>query len=387
MNLLENKNDTRKRSVFTSMCRYITLLLCLVGLMHQFGNAQTQAKANREFRYTNPITRDTTISMRDHFIIKADSLWYCVGTSNPVWEGSNPGVRLLVSNDLLNWEPHSWLIDASKLPEDSPYNGRFWAPEIHYIQGKYWMTINSGKVTNEDPKGMSTHRVWLFSSDDVTGPYALVNEEPLTPQYNNDATLFEDEDGNTYFYCSGDGLWQAKIDLSSGKLTTPIEKFLDKKQEGWPEWMQGGIEGPFVLKRDGTYFMFFSTWTRGYEVALLKSENPLGPWELVDDEPIFGTRKKYYRPELAQQGGYDHLEFDDTQDPYQETGHNALFIGPDGNLWSSCHYFMDEQRPYPYSQTFEEWEHTPQMGYEPIYYENGRFYIKGPTWTEQVIRF
>lgn len=387
MNLLENKKDMGKRSVFTSMCRYITLSLCFVGLMHQFGNAQTQANANREFRYTNPITRDTTISMRDHFIIKVDSLWYCVGTSNPVWEGPNPGIRLLVSNDLLNWEHHSWLIDASKLPEDSPYNGRFWAPEIHYIQGKYWMTINSGKVTNEDPKGMSTHRVWLFSSDDVTGPYALVNEEPLTPQYNNDATLFEDEDGETYFYCSGDGLWQAKIDLSSGKLTTPIEKFLDKKQEGWPEWMQGGIEGPFVLKRDGTYFMFFSTWTRGYEVALLKSENPLGPWELVDDEPIFGTRKKYYRPELAQQGGYDHLEFDDTQDPYQETGHNALFIGPDGNLWSSCHYFMDEQRPYPYSQTFEEWERIPQMGYEPIYYENGRFYIKGPTWTEQVIRF
>ena len=77
--------------------------------------------------------------------------------------------------------------------------------------------------------------------------------------------------------------------------------------------------------------MFFSTWTRGYEVGLLKSKSPLGPWEFVSREPIFGTRKKGYRPELAQDGGYAHLKFQDTEDPYCETGHNALFEGPGGN--------------------------------------------------------
>lgn len=360
--------------------------ILMTGLAQQPGDDKTVEVKTREFRYTNPITRDTAISMRDHCIIKVGDKWYCTGTSNPVWTGPNPGVRLLVSDDLIHWEQHSWLIDAGKLPEDCPYNGRFWAPEIHYIQGKYWLTVNSGKVTKEDPKGMDTHSVWLFSSDEVTGPYSLVNG-PLTPQYNNDATLFEDEDGQVYFYCSGNGLFQAKIDLKTGKLTTPIEKFLDKRQPGWPEWMVGGIEGPFVIKRDGTYFMFFSTWTRGYEVGLLKSKTPLGPWELVSEEPIFGTRKKGYRPELAIGGGYDHLKFQDTEDPYCETGHNALFIGPDGNIWSSCHYMGYEQRPYPYCQELQDWEKMPQMGYEPVYYENGRFYINGPTWTEQIIEY
>jgi xylan 1,4-beta-xylosidase len=338
------------------------------------------------FRYTNPITRDTAMSMRDHCIIKVGDKWYCTGTSNPVWTGPNPGVRLLVSDDLINWKQHSWLIDASKLPGDCPYNGRFWAPEIHFIQGKYWLTVNSGKVTEKDPKGMSTHSVWLFSSNDVTGPYSLVNG-PLTPQYNNDATLFEDDDRQVYLYCSGNGLFQAKIDLKTGKLTTPIEKFLDKRQPGYPEWMAGGIEGPFVIKRDGTYFMFFSTWTRGYEVGLLKSKTPLGPWELVSDETIFGTRKKGYRPELAISGGYNNLKFQDTEDPYCETGHNALFTGPDGNLWSSCHYMMYEKRPYPYCPQLKDWEKTPQMGYEPVYYRDGRFYISGPTWTEQIVNY
>ena len=201
---------------------------------------------------------------------------------------------------------------------------------------------------------MSTNSVWLFSSNEVTGPYDLVYG-PHTPQYNNDATLFEDEDGQVYFYCSGNGLFQAKIDLNAGKLTTPIEKFLDKRQLGWPEWMVGGIEDPFIIKREGTYFMFFSTWTRGYEVGLLKSKNPLDPWELVSNEPIFGTRKKVYRPELAIDGGYANFKFQDTEYPYCETGHNSLFIGPDGKLWSSCHYIMYEKRPYPYSQTFEPW--------------------------------
>jgi len=365
----------------------LTALLLLLAIVKPVAQ-QTAVTAlpAHEFRYTNPITRDTAISMRDHFIIKVKDKWYCTGTSEPVWTGRNPGVRLLVSTDLIHWQQHSFIIDAATLPADCPYNGRFWAPEIHFIQNKYWLTVNSGRVTATDPKGMKTHSIWLFAADSVTGPYKLVNG-PLTPQYNNDATLFEDEDGQTYLYCSGNGLFQARIDLPSGKLVTPIEKFLDKKQPGYPEWMIGGIEGPFVIKRDGKYFMFFSSWTRGYEVGLLTASSPLGPWQLLSREPIFGTRKKGYRPELAQAGNYAYLQFQDTEDPYQETGHNALFEGPDGQLWSSCHYFMYDKRPYPYSQTFQPWEKKPQLGFEPVYYENGRFFIKGPTWTEQIIHY
>jgi xylan 1,4-beta-xylosidase len=71
------------------------------------------------------------------------------------------------------------------------------------------------------------------------------------------------------------------------------------------------IEGPFVIKRDDTYFMFFSTWTCGNEAGLLKSKSPLGPWELASRESIFGTRKKGYRSELAISEGYTDLKFQD----------------------------------------------------------------------------
>ena len=45
-------------------------------------------------------------------------------------------VSIAVSDDLINWEQHSWIIDASRLPEDCPYNGRFWALKF----------ITSGKI-------------------------------------------------------------------------------------------------------------------------------------------------------------------------------------------------------------------------------------------------
>jgi len=331
----------------------------------------------REFRYTNPITNDPALAMRDHCIIKVGDTWYCTGTSHPIWTGRNPGVRLLISKDMLNWNHHSWLIDAALLPENCPYNGRFWAPEIHYIKNKYYLIVNSGQVTENDPKGMDTHSIWLFSAPEVTGPYTLVNG-PLTNQYNNDATIFEDDDGRTYLYCSGNGLFQAEINLNTGTLLGSICKFLDKREPDYPEWMVGGIEGPFVIKKDGYYFMFFSTWTRGYELGLLRAAKPLGPWELVSNEPIFGTRKKNYRTELAKQGGYENLQFTDTDDPFCETGHNALFEGPDGQLWSSCHYMLCNQEP-------EFQAYLPQLGFEPVEYKNGRFYINGPTWTPQLI--
>ena len=105
-----------------------TLVALFWSLSTIASGADTEATPTHVFRYTNPITRDAALSLRDHFIIKDGARWFCTGTSSPVWTGSNPGVRLLVSDDLLHWRHHSWLIDSSQLPPDCPYNGRFWAP-------------------------------------------------------------------------------------------------------------------------------------------------------------------------------------------------------------------------------------------------------------------
>ncbi|MPT31594.1 MAG: hypothetical protein E2600_07990, partial [Chryseobacterium sp.] len=98
--------------IFKNILVFSLFIFALNNAFAQVEKSKTSLQ--KEFRYTNPITRDSAISMRDHFIIKVDDLWYCVGTSNPVWTGPNPGVRMLVSKDLINWKQHSFIIDAKK---------------------------------------------------------------------------------------------------------------------------------------------------------------------------------------------------------------------------------------------------------------------------------
>jgi xylan 1,4-beta-xylosidase len=328
--------------------------------------------------------------MRDHQIIRVDDRWYMTGTSQPIWGGRNPGIRLLVSDDLLHWKHQGWLVDALRLPDECPYNGRFWAPEIHRAQGKFWLTVNSGSGIDGKPERMHAHAIWLFVSDHVAGPYERVTKDgPIGKPFKNDASLFTDEDGQSYLYCSGGGLWQAEIDLPAGRLVgrDDLEKIMSPRDPGIPDWRVGGIEGPFVIKRFGNYYMFFSAWTRGYEIGVLSASSPLGPWQQMPGNPIFGSRKRRYREPQMKAGRYAHITFEDTADPYVETGHCAIFEGPDAKDWLCCHYFLEGSRPILSSPVIEYEDTQPQLGIEPLHFRNGRFAINGPTSTEQIVQW
>jgi xylan 1,4-beta-xylosidase len=348
------------------------------------------------FRYKNPITSDFSQSLRDNMILKVGKRWYMTGTSQPVWSGPNPGVRLMVSDDLLKWKDAGWIIDASKLPKDCPYKGRFWAPEIHQIKGIFYLTVNSG---HEGPKTgaqrRDDHRIWIFSSTQIDGKYTLLtpNGLEIDNYFTNDATLFADDDGRTYLYCNGYGLYQAEINLQTGKLLNEnnglngFAKIIGSKDPGNPDWMYAGIEGPFVIKRYGSYWMFFSSWTRGYEVGVMQSSSPLGPWKLAPNNPIFGARKHEFRKELAKSEGFDHIKYEDTKDPYVEVGHNAVFEGPDGKDWICCHYWVKGKTVVAIDHLPLYAETREQLGIDPLHFENGQWSVTGPTWTEQKIKW
>lgn len=339
------------------------------------------------FRYRNPLMTDPAFAMRDHFIIKVGSKWFLTGTSAPYWEGSNPGVRLLCSDDLIHWSHVLWIIDAITLRPHCPYQGRFWAPEIHLSHNRFYLTVNCGHEGPESGKRrMDNHGIFLFVSSQVEGPYDFV-AGPIGKPFKNDASLFTDEDGQSYLYCSGGGLWQSPISLDSGRLSDrdDLEKICSPRDLGNPDWMMGGIEGPFVIKRHGIYHLFFSAWTRGYEIGVMSAPTPLGPWKLNPRNPIFGSRKSHYREQQMREGGYAHLVFEDTPDPFVETGHCAIFTGPDDRDWISCHYLPEGKQPHFNGTVLEYADAYPQLGIEPLHWQNGQFSIKGPTWTEQIV--
>lgn len=355
--------------------------------------------ATHSFTYKNPITTDPGQSMRDHIIVKEGDKWYVTGTPQPVWDGPNPGTRLMVSDDLLHWRDTAWIIDSSKLPDDCPYKGRLYAPEIHKIGGVFYLVVNSGYFPNAS-KGQyweANHRTWIFKSDDIVGPYDLLTKDGLSVDgYANDASLFGDDDGRAYIYCchydpGKAGLYQAEIDLSTGELLAnkqgvkEFELMMTPDDPSMPDWAAGGIEGPYVIKRHGYYWMFFSTWTRGYEIGVLRADTPLGPWVVSQDEPVFGTRKHEVRDEMAVRDGYDWVQYEDTDDPYVEVGHNGVFEGPDGQDWICCHYWLRGTNVIgnPHVPIYDDT--SEQLGFDPLHYSDGVWHANGPTWTEQTV--
>lgn len=114
------------------------------------------------------------------------------------------------------------------------------------------------------------------------------------------------------------------------------------------------------------YYMFYSSWTRGYEVGYATASHPKGPWKKYEGNPIFGAQN---RKTCAGYGG--RFTGNPPGCPYAAAGHNAIFTGPDGRGWIVCHY--------------QETDKPDSLGFDPIWIEDGVIKTNGPTWTEQTI--
>jgi xylan 1,4-beta-xylosidase len=209
----------------------------------------------------------------------------------------------------------------------------------------------------------------LAVSDEIIGPYkVLTHEKPLAEFPSNDLHLFPDDDGKTYaFFNNGwtniHKIFVAEIDLEKGKLIEePVE--LIKQESGWDG---SGIEGAHVIKQDGIYYLFYSSWTKGYAVGYATAKNIRGPWTKSNDNPIFGAYSKDGKNYIFKNG--KELQVD--QSPYVTLGHNQIFKGPDGNFWTSCHAYTDAGKAW--------------MIMDPIWFEDGKVKTNAPTFTPQTV--
>ncbi len=327
----------------------------------------TRAEA-QAFRYTNPNPqlplRDTTILAND------DGRFYAVGTSAPVWQGQgqgpSPGVRLYSSANLKDWRDEGLMIDAARLPDDVWYKDRFWAPEIHKIRGRYYITFNS---RNESEEHEHHHACGVAVADEVTGPYeVLTHDRPLTDWPSNDLTLFEDDDGKVYaFFNNGwtpvHHIFVAELDLDTMKFKEEPIRCISQE----PGWDAHGIEGAFVVKHEGTYYLFYSSWTRGYAVGYATATDIRGPWTKHPDNPLFGAVAEGAR------GIRYGKPIDDPDFPYTHVGHNAVFRGPDGRWWIVCHAQRKDNR-------------QEMMLIDPFWFDDdGNIRTHAPTYTPQEV--
>lgn len=346
--------------------------IILLGLLLPLGFTACK-KEKLVFTYTNPIT---SLEFRDTHIIPHNGKYYAVGTSAPYWGGENPGVKLFVSDNLLDWKFDRMLIDAQMLDSTVWYKDRFWAPELRQIGKRFYLTFNCqnnsggyGDVANQK----HYHACGIAVSDSLTGPYQVMTpDEPLTPFASNDLSLFEDVDGKVYaFFNNGwtdlHHIYVAELDVSTCRLKeNPIQ--LISQEPG--KWDGAGIEGSHVIKENGTYYLFYSSWTRGYAVGYATAKDIRGPWSKYEKNPLFGSFMENDTTYLFKEGQI--IAAPDCN--ISGIGHNQIFVGPDGKYWTSYHGYMKGK------------ENAVTL-IDPIWFENGVIKTNTPTYVTQRIEY
>ncbi len=361
-------------------------------------NALQAYKTQNYFVYKNPIKSGIDPNgLRDCQVLRDGDWWYMTGTSYPHWSRQekngnlNKGVVLYKSKDLNNWEFVKYIVEAGD--SSKWYHRRFWAPEIQKIKGKYYALFNC----RNDALGYVGQHPGYAVADNIEGPYKIVTEDkPLTN--GNDLTFFEDKDGKVWaFWNQGRqfGIGFAQIDLETATfLTKPktaikpskVEYAYDDKGEVLKEpgydgrlkpkvdkyydWDSIGIEGAYVIENNGMYYLFYSSWTRGYEIGYATAENIEGPWTKFEDNPFYGAQSQA----ACKKNGFEYEG--DPENPFNQVGHNEIFIGPDGRYWLSCHGIIPGDN-----------DETPFLVIDPIWFdEQGNVRSNGPTYTTQKIK-
>jgi GH43 family beta-xylosidase len=276
------------------------------------------------FTWTNPIYfqgDQRGDDVHDPEILNDGGVYYMVATLSPFANytdrdqnkadyGSAPGIALYASRDLKVWKFENWLYKSSDIPETAPYKHQFWAPELHKINGRYYIIFGASNWIDAkyNVDGKMGYYQFVGVSDKVTGPYTHTT---ALKGPGVDTTLFQDDDGKTYVVWPWNEIHS--IDLSQidkdivtvgpkiSQTTTP-EQF---RANGHDWRSNAAVEGPFMIKHNGVYYSLYACNYGGvYATGVSTATSLSGPWTLDPRGGVFAG------------------------------GHQAEFIGPDGNWWA-----------------------------------------------------
>ena len=203
--------------------------------------------------YTNPV-RDSNgdmVRVADPFVYRHDGVYYLIGTTR-----QHNGFDCYTSPDLVHWT----FAGAAYTKPDGHYgSGSFWAPEVKYYNGKFYLTYSAYNPANR--KLLSS----LAVSDRPEGPYKDLYAPWFDFGYSAiDCHLFVDRDKahtpylffsrNTSIpgFASGENyVVQLTPDLS-GFVGRP--QMISQASQEWEmvDWAHcRGNEGPFVFYHKG----------------------------------------------------------------------------------------------------------------------------------------
>jgi len=187
---------------------------------------------NGDGTYTNPLIY---ADFPDPDVIRVDSVYYMVTTTMFIF----PGVPILKSYDLVNWEYCSNAVqrmDYSKcynLDGCERYSHGQWATSLKFHNGKYYLMF-----TALDDGG------FVCSATDPEGPWELRK----LPRGFYDPGLFFDDDGKIYVAHGYGTIYITELDSNFAAVNDDVLVFTGD--------IRPGLEGSHVYKINGYYYLY-----------------------------------------------------------------------------------------------------------------------------------
>lgn len=308
--------------------------------------------------YTNPENIDL---IADPFVLRTeDGKYYAYGTSDKIQAS---GYLAWESDDLITWKE----VGVAYMAKRGSWSNRdYWAPEVYYKNGKYYMYYTA---RDRETKNLG---LGVAASDNPYGPFEDITNRPIIGEEFAviDANILM-EDGKMYLYyvkdCStnqinGKNTSQIYgVELSDDMVTFKGEPVLlttpEQEWEDVPgEWVWN--EGPTILKENDRYYLMYSAhpyWDKLYSIGYAVSDNPLGPFEKYENNPV-----------LTSEIEWTHVS---------GSGHNSVTKSKDGKeIYSVYHTHMN-----PEDGGSRRTINIDKLGFR----EDGTMYINGPSVTPQ----
>jgi xylan 1,4-beta-xylosidase len=246
------------------------------------------AGAQQRAVYENPVIPG---DFPDPSIIRVGRDYWATATSGD-WA---PEFPLLYSDDLVNWDAVGAIFQRH--PGWAAQN--FWAPEISAYRGRFFVYYTARR------KG-GPLCIAMASAKSARGPYT--DHGPLVCQElgSIDAMAVEDEHGHRYLVWKEDGnsrnqptiLWTQRLSVDGTRLVGSRKELIRNDPLSW----EGGVvEGPFILRRDNWFYLFYSGNACcgrecNYAMGVARSRRLLGPWQRNPNNPILAANETWKCP-------------------------------------------------------------------------------------------
>ncbi len=277
----------------------VFVVLSAVSLSSSSNGAQKSRLKIMKHTFTNPILHNGA----DPWVTKQDNAYYyCGADGGAIFVGKSATLQTIGSNTKNVWFP----------PKKTAYSHELWAPELHFLQGKWFIYLAADDGKNEN------HLMYVLraKTDDAQGTYEMMGALDTgiqTPKGHQkrwaiDGTILE-LNGKLYFIWSG---WQGTENVAQNLYIAPMSNpwtisgprvLISKPELPWELNGKPFInEGAEVLQRNGKTFVIYSasgSWTDDYCLGQLTlfGDNPLDAksWK-KHPKAVFAKTKEVFGP-------------------------------------------------------------------------------------------